>query len=63
MTLTDDQIIQYQTLYKNRFGREIGKEDAQREADKLIQMVRRIYRPMTEAEYQSLEERRAELRD
>lgn len=58
MTLTDDQIIQYQALYKTRFGKDINCDEARSQADKLIKMVRYIYKPMTESEYRTLQKRR-----
>lgn len=56
--LSNEQIIKYQTLYKNRFGKEIGREEAYENGAKLIRLVGLIYKPMTEAEYKQLQERR-----
>jgi urease accessory protein UreF len=56
--LSDEQITKYQTLYKNRYGKEISREEAYEQGAKLIRLIELIYKPMTEAEYQQLQERR-----
>jgi hypothetical protein len=61
--LSDEQITKFQTLYKNRFGREISREEAYEKGAKLIRLVELIYRPMTENEYQLLQERRRKTGD
>lgn len=61
--LSDEQITKYQTLYKNSFGKEIGREGAYEQGTKLIRLVELIYQPMTEAEYQPLQERRRQTDD
>ena len=61
--LTDEQITKYQTLYRNRFGREISREEAYEQGVKLIRLVELIYKPMTKTEYQKLQDRRRETGD
>ncbi|MFA7170180.1 MAG: hypothetical protein WC178_05020 [Candidatus Paceibacterota bacterium] len=61
--LTDEQITNYQTLYKNRFGKEISREEAYEQGVKLIRLVELIYKPMTKTEYQKLQDRRRETGD
>lgn len=61
--LTDDQITKYQALFKNRFGKEISREEAYEQGVKLIRMVKLIYKPMSETEYQQLQARRRETGD
>lgn len=56
--LSDEQITKFQTLYKNRFGRDLGREEAYEKGVKLLRLFEIIYQPMTEAEYQQLQERR-----
>ena len=63
MLLSDEQVAEYQTLYKNRFGREISREEAYEQGAKLIRLVKLIYQPMTETEYQQLQERRRQTGD
>jgi len=61
--LSDKQIIKFQTLYKNRFGKEISREEAYEQGAKLIRLIELIYKPMAEAEYKKLQERRRETGD
>jgi hypothetical protein len=58
--LTEDQIKTYQALYKNRFGKEIGREEAIEKGTKLLRLVELIYVPITEEEYKRLQKRRQE---
>lgn len=61
--LTDEQITKYQSLYKNRLGKEISREEAYEQGVKLIRLVELIYKPMTKIEYQRLQDRRRETGD
>lgn len=61
--LSTEQITQFQTLYKNRFGKTISREEVLEKGAKLIRLVEIIYKPMTEKEYQKLQERRRETGD
>ena len=58
--LSDEQITKFQTLYKNRFGKEINREQALEKGTRLFRLVELIYKPMTETEYQKLQKRRRE---
>ena len=61
--LSNEQVTKFQTLYKKRFGKEISREEAYEQGVKLIRLVELIYKPMTEAEYRELQERRRETGD
>ena len=61
--LSDDQVRKFQALYRNRFGKEISREEAYEKGARLIRLVELIYKPMTESEYQKLQERRRETGD
>lgn len=56
--LSDEQITKFQTLYSNRFGKEISRDEAYEKGVKLIRLIELIYKPMTEGEYQQVQERR-----
>jgi len=56
--LSDEQITKYQTLYKNRYGKEISREEAYEQGAKLIRLIELIYKPMTQKEHKALQERR-----
>ena len=61
--LSDEQITKYQTLYKNRYGKEISREEAYEKGAKLIRLVELVYKPMTKDEYQRVQERRRQTGD
>lgn len=61
--LSDETITQYQELVKKRFNREISREEALGNGTILLRLVELIYKPMTEAEYQKLQERRRQTGD
>ncbi len=56
--LSNDQITKFQTLYKNRFGKDISREEAYEKGAKLIRLVELIYKPMTEKDYAMVQKRR-----
>jgi hypothetical protein len=58
--LSDEMITKYQELVKKRFNREIGREEALENGIKLLRLVELIYKPISESEYQKLQERRRE---
>ncbi len=43
--LSDEQIIKYQKLYKNRFGKKISREKAYEQGVKLVRLVELVYKP------------------
>lgn len=56
--LTDEQIKKFQALYKERFGREIGKEAAYEQGVKLVRLMSVIYKPMTQEEFDAIQKHR-----
>ena len=60
--LSDEQITKFQTLYKNRFGKEISREEAYEQGVKLIRLIELIYKPMTKEEYKMVQKRRKETK-
>ena len=61
--LTDQDIEKFRGIYKTRFGKEITAEEADEKGSKLIRMVELIYQPMTEKEFQIVQERRKQTGD
>ena len=61
--LTDEQITKFQTLYKNRFGKDITRQEAYDKGVKLIRFIELIYKPMTENKYQKLQKRYRNIGD
>ncbi len=58
MLLTDKQIAEFQAIYKARFGKDISRAEALEKGAKLVRMMQIIYKPMTNADYARLQERR-----
>lgn len=50
-------------LYRKRFGKEISWEAAYEKGVKLMRLVKIIYKPITEAEYKQVQERRKQTGD
>jgi hypothetical protein len=63
MVLSDKKIADFQAIYKARFGKEISREEAIEKGIKLLRLIEIIYKPMTEKEYQQLQERRKQTGD
>ena len=61
MLFDDKQITKFQTLYKNRFGKDISRKKAIEQGIKLMRLVEIIYKPMTKVEYKQLQDRRRQI--
>jgi len=48
MVLSDENIIEFQAIYREHFGKEISKEDACKNGVKLLQMMSILCRPPME---------------
>ena len=56
--ISDEMITKYQELFQKRFNRDISRQEALENGIKLIRIMKLIYKPITEAEYQKLQEHR-----
>lgn len=45
MVLSDENIKEFQTLYREHFGAEISVEDARENGTKLVHLISLLYRP------------------
>lgn len=59
--LTDEQIKQFQMLWKNSFGEEITEEKALEFGTKLVDLMRLIYKPITKEEFNKYEIHKKEV--
>lgn len=50
MQLTEEDIEEFQDLYKRKYGRRIEKFEAQAKAISLIRLMQIVYRPLTDEE-------------
>lgn len=55
--LSDKHIAKFQELYLNRFGKEIGVEEAREKLGGLVRFIKIILKPMGEEEFRELEQR------
>lgn len=60
MYLTDEEVLQFQTIYQKNFGKEISREKALECGIKLARLFEIIYKPMTK---QEMEITQAKIRD
>ena len=58
MVLSDENITKFQTLYKERFGIELSKQDAYEKGIKLLRLTALAYKPMTKEEWKSVQDHR-----
>ncbi|NCA93639.1 MAG: hypothetical protein EOM84_00510 [Sphingobacteriia bacterium] len=56
--LSDSQVLKFQTIYKNRFGKEISRSDALEKGAKLVNLMKIIYTPITKQELLEFQKRR-----
>ncbi len=61
MVLSDENIAQFQTIYKNKFGIEISKEDAYEKGVKILRLMSLVYKPMTKEDFALVQKRQEEL--
>jgi len=61
MFLTDDEVLQFQAIYRQQFGKEISQQDARERGIKLVRLFEIIYKPMTKADYAKTRQRRKDL--
>ena len=54
--ITHEQIKKFQNLYRKRFGKKIDTDQACEQGIKLMRLVELIYQPITEQEYNKLNE-------
>jgi hypothetical protein len=52
MNLTNEQVEQFQNLYKKRFGKDISKEHAYEQGIMLLQLMGAVYKPVTKNDYE-----------
>ena len=62
MVISDEQLESFRKIYFEHYGKEISKEDAYEQAIKLVRMMRVIYKPMTKAEWNLVQEIRENRR-
>lgn len=56
--LSEEQVTNFQAIYRNKFGREISREDALEKGARLVRLMQIIYQPITEQELLEFKKRR-----
>ena len=56
--LSEQDITNFQTLYKQEFGIEISRAQALEEGLKLVGLMNNVYQPMTQDEHDEIERHR-----
>lgn len=56
MQLKDEDIVNFQALYKSEFGIEISKDDAYEKGSKLLGLMSAIYKPIPKENQEQLNE-------
>ena len=50
MILTDEQVAEFQNIYRRKFGMEISREEAYEKGARLVRLMKIILKPMPEKE-------------
>ncbi len=56
--LSEEQVTNFQAIYRNKFGREISREDALEKGARLVRLLQIVYQPITEQELLEFQKRR-----
>lgn len=59
--LTNEQVDNFQDIYRKRFGKEISRSDALEKGIKLVRLMEIIYKPITVKEFEELQKRRSKI--
>lgn len=62
MHITDSHLQKFMDLYELRFGESITKEEALRKGLKILRLIKTLYEPMTQEEFERLKSKKAEGR-
>jgi len=54
MRLTNEEIAEFQRLYKEKFGQEISREEAVDQGIDLVNLIRLTYQPLKKADMAGL---------
>ncbi len=61
--ISKEALEKFKAIYKRRFGKDISDEYALGSATKLLNLMKLVYKPMTENELKMVEKRREETRE
>ncbi len=55
MQLTDKNIEDFRELYREHFNKEISRQEALEKGIKLLTLMKAVYKPMTQEEYDTIQ--------
>lgn len=61
MQLTNEDISRFQRLYRDRYNKEISKEEALDQAQRLIRLLKRIMVPMSKERFNEIQRYRRSI--
>ena len=60
--ISKEQLKEFKEIYKKRFSNDLSDQIALEKATKLFNLMKAIYRPMTQEEYGKVQKRREETK-
>lgn len=60
MELSEEDITEYQEIYKEQFGEEVSREEAYKQGINLLRLLEVVYKPSTKEEWEELRKRSEE---
>ena len=60
--ISKESLEEFKKIYKKRFGENLSDQVALEKATKLLNLVKTVYRPMTQEEYDKVQKRRKETK-
>ena len=61
--ISKDALEKFKALYKNRFNIDLTDQEALDKGTRLIRLVKAVYKPMTQEEYDAVQKRRRKTGD
>ena len=56
--ISKEKLKEFKKIYKKRFGKSISDQVVLEKATKLLNLVKAVYKPMTQEEYDKVQKRR-----
>ncbi len=60
--ISKEKLKEFKKIYKNRFGEHLSDQIVSEKATKLLNLVKAVYQPMTQKEYDKVQKRREETK-
>lgn len=61
--ISKESLEEFKAIYKKRFGEDLSNDIALEKATRLLGLIKAVYKPMTESEYEALQKRRKETKN